>query len=303
MYALEISDLKKQYSDGKVALNGVSFHVKQGDFFALLGPNGAGKSTLINILVSLVQKTSGAVRICGCDIDEDFIQAKSFIGVVPQEINFSIFEAPINILVNQAGYYGVPRSVALGRAEKYLKQLGLWEKRHAMSRSLSGGMKRRLMIARALMNEPSVLILDEPTAGVDIELRHDMWRFLTELNNEGVTIILTTHYLEEAEHLCKNLAIINHGALIENMTMSEIQDKVPLAAFRLTLDKALPLVDVLSEFHVVQEGELIFNVSLKKNQTIHQVFLKIQALGGVIRAIENKTKYLEELFISATQSE
>ena len=303
MYALEINNLKKQYSDGKIALNGVSFHVRQGDFFALLGPNGAGKSTLINILVSLVQKTSGTVRICGCDIDEDFSRAKSFIGVVPQEINFSIFEAPMNILVNQAGYYGVPRSVALGRAEKYLKQLALWEKRHAMSRSLSGGMKRRLMIARALMNEPSILILDEPTAGVDIELRHDMWRFLTDLNNEGVTIILTTHYLEEAEHLCKNLAIINHGALIENMTMSEIQDKVPLAAFRITLDKALPLMGVLSEFHVVQEGELTFDVSLKKNQTIHQVFLEIQALGGVIKAIENKTKYLEELFISATQSE
>ena len=233
--ALSIRALHKSYKSGTKALNGIDLDVQQGDFFALLGPNGAGKSTTIGIISALVNKTSGSVKVFDFDTDTHLEDAKSQLGLVPQEFNFNQFETVLQIVVNQAGYYGVPKSVALVRAEKYLGQLGLWEKRHARSRELSGGMKRRLMIARALMHEPKLLILDEPTAGVDIELRRSMWEFLKEINAQGVTIILTTHYLEEAETLCRNIAIIDNGRIIENTSMKTLLGKLNKETFVLDL--------------------------------------------------------------------
>ncbi|MDH5602138.1 MAG: ABC transporter ATP-binding protein, partial [Gammaproteobacteria bacterium] len=237
--ALEIIDLHKTYKNGVKALDGVSLEVKQGDFFALLGPNGAGKSTTIGIISSLVNKSSGEVKIFGHDLDRELETAKSFIGLVPQEFNFNQFEPTIEIVANQAGYYGISRKVAFQRAEKYLKQLGLWEKRRTIGRELSGGMKRRLMIARALVHEPKILILDEPTAGVDIEIRRSMWAFLRDINEQGTTIILTTHYLEEAESLCKHIAIINDGIVIENTEMKTLLAKLHVETFVLNSDKNL----------------------------------------------------------------
>ncbi len=231
MKALQITNLKKTYKSGLQALKGISLEVNEGDFFALLGPNGAGKSTTIGIITSLVNKTDGKVNIFGLDIDSHSVEAKSLIGVAPQEINFSQFENPLEILLNQAGYYGINRKIAYERAEKYLGYMGLWEKRNNPSRTLSGGLKRRLMIARALIHEPKLLILDEPTAGVDVELRRSMWDFLIEINKRGTTIVLTTHYLEEAENLCKNVAIIDKGNIIENTSIKSILSKLDIETF------------------------------------------------------------------------
>ena len=235
--ALKVSNLKKTYKNGTVALKGLDLSVEKGEIFALLGPNGAGKSTLIGIISSLVNPTSGDVKVFGDCLTKQRNEVKSHIGLVPQEFNFNMFEKPMDILVNQAGYYGVPRHTAIERAEKYLKQLQLWDKKDTMSRSLSGGMKRRLMIARAMMNEPRLLILDEPTAGVDIEIRRSMWEFVKEISDAGTTIILTTHYLEEAEQLCKNIAIINHGEIIKNTTIKQLLTTLDIETFIFDLDK------------------------------------------------------------------
>ncbi len=231
MHALSVEHLNKTYKSGVVALRDVSLDVEEGDFFALLGPNGAGKSTLIGIVTSLVNKTSGTVRVFDADADSDLERAKAYIGLVPQEVNFNQFEKPFDIVVNQAGYYGIPRKLARERAEKYLKTLSLWDKHNGPSRELSGGMKRRLMIARAMVHEPRLLILDEPTAGVDIEVRRSMWRYLEQINGEGTTVILTTHYLEEAENLCRNVAIIDHGRIIENTGVKDLLGKLQVETF------------------------------------------------------------------------
>ncbi|WP_448565515.1 ABC transporter ATP-binding protein [Thalassotalea ganghwensis] len=295
--ALEITGLKKTYKGGFVALKGIDLSVEQGDFFALLGPNGAGKSTTIGVITSLVNKSGGSVKVFGDDIDTDLEQAKSHIGLVPQEFNFNQFEKIIEILVNQAGYYGVERSLAYQRAEKYLKQLDLWEKRHDAARMLSGGMKRRLMIARALMHEPKMLILDEPTAGVDIELRRSMWEFLRELNRQGITIILTTHYLEEAEMLCRNIAIINSGTIVENTSMKVLLAKLDLETFVLDLTEDIE-VKPLDGFNSRQIDQHTLEVDVKKSQSINGVFSQLTEQGISIKSMRNKSNRLEELFVS-----
>ena len=239
MFALEVDNLKKTYGNGVEALRGISLKVEEGDFFALLGPNGAGKSTLIGVVSSLVNTTSGETRVFGTSVQKERSKAMSHIGLVPQELNFNQFEKPLEIVVNQAGYYGIPRAVALERAEKYLKQLHLWEKAEDMSRNLSGGMKRRLMIARAMVNEPRLLILDEPTAGVDIEIRRSMWEFIRGINDSGTTVILTTHYLEEAENLCRNIAIIDHGEIIKNTDMKSLLATLDVETFVLDLRESI----------------------------------------------------------------
>ncbi len=297
MKALEVLDLKKTYANGLVALKGIHLTVNQGDFFALLGQNGAGKSTTIGIVCSLVNKTSGKVTVFGHDIDTDLEAAKSCIGVVPQEFNFNPFEKILNIVINQAGYYGIPRKIALGRAEKYLTKLGIWNKRHQSALQLSGGMKRRLMIARALMNEPKLLILDEPTAGVDIELRHSLWAFLTELNQLGTTIILTTHYLEEAERLCKNVAIIDHGELIENADMKSLLTRMNIQTLILDLADPLESRPFLQNYpyHIIDQTTL--EVELHQNQTLNGLFSALNQHNIVITGMRNKTNRLEELFV------
>ncbi len=303
-YALEISALAKTYKGGFQALKGIDLTVSQGDFFALLGPNGAGKSTSIGVITSLVNKTAGQVKVFGFDIDTDLEKAKSFIGLVPQEFNFSQFESLINILVNQAGYYGVTKPVALGRAEKYLKQLELWDKRDEPARSLSGGMKRRLMIARALMHEPKMLILDEPTAGVDIELRRSMWNFLRELNKQGITIILTTHYLEEAEMLCRNIAIIDGGEIIEDTSMKKLLAQLDIETFVFDIKVGA----TLSELELfVQKSQTItyrviddhtLEIDLNKSQNLNQVFEQLNAENIEVLSMRNKSNRLEALFVS-----
>ena len=270
MTALSIKNLHKTYKTGVVALKGISLDIAKGDFFALLGANGAEKSTAIGIVTSLVNKTSGSVRIFGWDIFTEPAAAKACIGFVPQEFNFSIFETVLQIVCNQAGYYGLGRKLALQRAEKYLKKLGLWEKRHAVSRSLSGGMKRRLMIARAMLHEPKLLILDEPTAGVDIEIRRSMWTFLKTLNVQGTTIILTTHYLEEAEQLCKNIAIIDRGQIVENTTMRELLSKLHQEIFILDLKQQLPSTLELKSFASRQIDKSTLEVTVNKGQTLRK---------------------------------
>lgn len=295
--ALEISGLEKTYKGGFQALKGIELTVKQGDFFALLGPNGAGKSTTIGVITSLVNKSSGSVKVFGHDIDQELETAKSFIGLVPQEFNFNQFESLMKILVNQAGYYGVERKVAVERAEKYLKQLDLWEKRNDAARMLSGGMKRRLMIARALMHEPKMLILDEPTAGVDIELRRSMWEFLRELNKQGITIILTTHYLEEAEMLCRNIAIIDAGIIVENTDMKSLLAKLDVETFVFDLapnSKPKPLRELNSR--VIDDHTL--EVDVKKTHTINSVFTELNKQGIEVLSMRNKSNRLEELFVS-----
>ncbi len=295
--ALEISGLEKIYKGGFHALKGIDLSVEKGDFFALLGPNGAGKSTTIGVVTSLVNKTAGKVKVFGFDIDQDLEKAKSFIGLVPQEFNFNQFEPLMNILVNQAGYYGVERKIALGRAEKYLKQLELWDKRHNAARMLSGGMKRRLMIARALMHQPQMLILDEPTAGVDIELRRSMWDFLRELNQQGITIILTTHYLEEAEMLCRNIAIINHGEIVENTNMKGLLAQLDSETFVLDLavhSQKLQLRD--SRYRIIDDHTL--EVDLTKAQTLNHVFSQLSQQGIEVLSMRNKTNRLEALFVA-----
>ena len=299
--ALDIKGLHKVYKSGTVALSGIDLAVKQGDFFALLGPNGAGKSTTIGIISSLVNKTSGSVKVFGHDIDTELEAAKSQLGLVPQEFNFNQFETLLQIVVNQAGYYGVPKKLALERAEKYLGQLGLWEKRHARSRELSGGMKRRLMIARALMHEPKLLILDEPTAGVDIELRRSMWEFLRKINQQGVTIILTTHYLEEAEMLCRNIAIIDKGQIIENTSMKALLSKLTVETF--VLDVAGDLAKVqLDGFSWRQLDDHSLEVDVEKSQGLNPIFAQLTAQDIKVLSMRNKANRLEELFVTLVEN-
>ncbi|MBD5772138.1 ABC transporter ATP-binding protein [Marinomonas colpomeniae] len=301
-YAIEISDLKKRYEGGFEALKGIDLKVKKGDFFALLGPNGAGKSTTIGILCSLVNKTSGNVSIFGTDIDKDFAGAKKHLGVVPQEFNFNVFETVFNVVVTQAGFYGISRSVAIKRAEKYLKQLDLWDKKDDQSRMLSGGMKRRLMIARALVHEPDVLILDEPTAGVDIELRRSMWEFIKALNEQGTTIILTTHYLEEAEQLCRNIAIINDGEIVENTSVKALLKTLNQETFILDLDKNIPEGWNLPNYNVVlnQDASSI-EVEVVKGQSLNTIFKALDTISVNVISMRNKSNRLEELFVKLTK--
>lgn len=297
-YAIEISDLKKRYEGGFEALKGIDLKVKKGDFFALLGPNGAGKSTTIGILCSLVNKTSGKVSIFGTDIDKDFASAKKHLGVVPQEFNFNVFETVFNVVATQAGFYGISKSVAAQRAEKYLKQLDLWDKKDAQSRMLSGGMKRRLMIARALVHEPDVLILDEPTAGVDIELRRSMWEFIKNLNEQGTTIILTTHYLEEAEQLCRNIAIINDGEIVENTSVKALLKTLNQETFILDLDSNLPEGWCLPGFGVaLSKDASSIEVEVVKGQSINTIFKALDAISVNVVSMRNKSNRLEELFV------
>lgn len=296
MYAIELDNVSKIYKGGVEALKALSLNVRKGDFYALLGPNGAGKSTTIGILSSLVNKSSGSVKIFGYDLDSQLEQAKSQIGLVPQEFNFNQFEPPIQILVNQAGYYGIKRKEAFLRAEKYLKQLDLWDKRDKPSRTLSGGMKRRLMIARALMHEPHLLILDEPTAGVDIEVRRAMWLFLKKINNQGVTIVLTTHYLEEAEMLCRNIGIIDKGNLIENTSMKALLARVDSEIFILDVDLTSPIVNTI-DFKMIQLDDKTLEIQLNKNQSLNQVFSELSKQGVRVNSLRNKANRLEELFI------
>lgn len=302
MNALEISNLHKTYRNGTTALKGVDLKVQEGDFFALLGPNGAGKSTTIGIITGLVNKTSGQVKIFDYDYDTQQSQAKSCIGLVPQEFNFNQFERVIEILVNQAGYYGIPRQKAHERAETYLKQLDLWEKRNVMARELSGGMKRRLMIARALIHQPKLLILDEPTAGVDIEIRRSMWAFLTKINQQGTTIILTTHYLEEAESLCKNIAIIDHGCTIEDTSMKELLSQLNTETFILYLqeplqDSTLLQQDQFTKFNINIIDDSTIEISLDEKSHINALFQLLSAQNINVLSMRNKTNRLEQLFM------
>ena len=299
--ALEIKQLHKVYKSGTVALKGIDLEVQQGDFFALLGPNGAGKSTSIGIISSLVNKSSGTVKVFDYDLDTQLEDAKSQLGLVPQEFNFNQFETVLQIVLNQAGYYGVPRSVALVRAEKYLGQLGLWEKRHARSRELSGGMKRRLMIARALIHEPKLLILDEPTAGVDIELRRSMWEFLKEINQQGVTIILTTHYLEEAESLCRNIAIIDKGQIVENTSMKNLLSKLNKETFLLDIAPTDAVI-TLEGYSFRQLDNNSLEVDVVKAQGLNGVFSALTAQGIQVLSMRNKANRLEELFVSLVEN-
>ena len=297
MHALSIRKLTKTYGNGVEALKGIDLDVEQGDFFALLGPNGAGKTTTIGIITSLVNKTGGTVSVFDNDIDRDIGAAKSCIGIVPQEINFNQFESVETILVNQAGFYGIPRPVARERTERYLKQLQLWEKRRAIARSLSGGMKRRLMIARALVHEPRLLILDEPTAGVDIEIRRTMWEFLRETNERGVTIILTTHYLEEAETLCRNVAIIDKGRIIENDKMSNVLRKLQTETFVLNLREALPIAPSLPGFGVTLVDPRTLEIEVSNGNNLNDIFVRLAAQGIDVFSMRNKVNRLEEQFM------
>ncbi|MDV2378967.1 ABC transporter ATP-binding protein [Vibrio cholerae] len=301
MYALEIEQLRKTYAGGFEALKGISLQVKKGDFYALLGPNGAGKSTTIGIISSLVNKTSGKVTVFGYDLDSQLELAKQQLGLVPQEFNFNPFETVEQIVLQQAGYYGVPKALAKERAKKYLTQLDLWEKRSERARNLSGGMKRRLMIARALMHEPQLLILDEPTAGVDIELRRSMWEFLKQINAQGVTIILTTHYLEEAEMLCRHIGIIQRGELIENTTMKSLISKLHVETFVLDVDGNAPIASLQGVVkQQMVEGSL--EIELEKSQGINHVFTQLTEQGVKVLSMRNKVNRLEELFVSIVNS-
>ncbi len=299
--ALSIASLTKTYDNNFKALKGINLDVSQGDFFALLGPNGAGKSTTIGVICSLVRKTSGKVKIFGIDIDEDFSAAKQFVGVVPQEFNFNQFEKPIDILITQAGYYGIPASIATERAEKYLKQLGLWEKHNMPSRSLSGGMKRRLMIARALIHEPQLLVLDEPTAGVDIELRRSMWTFLEEINRQGTTIILTTHYLEEAERLCRNIAIIDKGSIVQNTSIKNLIKQLNKEIFVLDLKEEIKSCPALEDYPITKVDSHTLEVAVDKNKSLNNLFSVLSKQGIEIVSMRNKTNRLEELFIDMVE--
>jgi ABC-2 type transport system ATP-binding protein len=302
MYALAVHSLTKTYKNGVQALKGIDLEVEQGDFFALLGPNGAGKTTLIGITTSLVTKSSGTVKVFGHDIDRELEAAKSCIGVVPQEINFNMFESPLTIVVNQAGFYGIARRVARQRAEKYLKQLQLWEKRDSMARGLSGGMKRRLMIARALMHEPKLLILDEPTAGVDIEIRRSMWEFLREINDSGTTIILTTHYLEEAETLCRNIAIIDGGRIAERDRMSGLLSRMNTEMFVLNLRQPLAAVPELTGYPAVLTDPQTLEVEVSREQSLNDIFLRLTQLGIQVLSMRNKVNRLEEIFMRLVEN-
>jgi len=298
--AISIKDLTKTYANGLEALKGISLEVQPGDFFALLGPNGAGKTTAIGIIATLVNKTGGNVEVFGRNVETHVYQTKLDLGVVPQEVNFSQFEKVRDIVMTQAGFYGLPRKQAAVRAEKYLKKLGLWDKRFVRSRTLSGGMKRRLMIARALAHEPRLLILDEPTAGVDIELRRSMWEFLTELNNEGTTIILTTHYLEEAEQLCRNIAIIDEGRIIENTSMKGLLAELDSQVFILdTMEELFELPEDAPENTALNKVDShCLEVSIQGDKNIGEIFSFLSSKGIQIKSMRNKTNRLEQLFIS-----
>ncbi len=297
MTALSVSNLKKVYPNGVTALKGIDLEVAEGDFFALLGQNGAGKSTTIGIVSSLVNKTSGKISVFGHDMDHERSLAKSLIGVVPQEMNFGIFEDITSTLVNQAGYYGIARDIAKARAEKYLKEMGLWNMRTWPAMRLSGGMKRRLMIARALISEPRLLILDEPTAGVDIEIRHTLWQFLKDLNQNGTTIILTTHYLEEAEHLCKNVAIIDHGEIIENANMKTLINQLNRQTLILDLGYPVWQKPNLNGFQYTLVDNHTLEVDLYRGQTVNDLFALLSAENISVSGMRNKSNRLEELFI------
>jgi ABC-2 type transport system ATP-binding protein len=295
--ALSVRGLTKTYRNGVQALKGVDLDVEQGDFFALLGPNGAGKTTLIGIVTSLVTKTAGQVSVFGHDIDTELEAAKSLIGVVPQELNFNQFETPETIVVNQAGFYGIPRRVARERAELYLNKLQLWDKRRTMARSLSGGMKRRLMIARALMHEPRLLILDEPTAGVDIEIRRSMWSFLTEINARGTTIILTTHYLEEAEALCRNIAIIDRGRIAERDRMSSLLRRLHMESFVLNLRDPVLALPHLDGYATKLVDDHTIEVEVSKEQSLNEIFSRLSDRRIEVLSMRNKVNRLEEIFM------
>jgi len=297
MLALEVNNLKKTYANGVEALKGISLNVEEGDFFAFLGPNGAGKSTLIGIISSLVNASSGEVNIFGTSVQRERSIAMSHIGLVPQEFNFNQFEKPIEIIINQAGYYGIERGVAMQRAEKYLKQLQLWDKRDEISRVLSGGMKRRLMIARAMINEPKLLILDEPTAGVDIEIRRSMWEFIHEINEGGTTVILTTHYLEEAEELCRNIAIIDHGEIIRNTDMKSLLGTLEVETFVLDIREPLSQAPRIEGMQLKLRDEVTLEVSLPKQKSINALFSSLDDEGVRVLSMRNKANRLEELFL------
>lgn len=298
MKALNIRNLQKIYDNGTQALKGIDLEVAEGDFFGLLGPNGAGKSTTIGIISSLVVKTAGQIEIFGHDLDKETTAAKRLLGLVPQEFNFNVFEKCIDILTNQAGYYGIEYAKAKERAEYYLKRLGLWEKAYDPARTLSGGLKRRLMIARGLIHDPKILILDEPTAGVDIELRRTLWAFLKELNEKGITIILTTHYLEEAETLCKQIAIINHGELIENTSIKRLIATLHRETLVLDLKEPIATLPQLSGFEFVQNDNVTLEVSFSKESSINHLFTALSQLGIEVTSLRNKTNRLEELFLN-----
>jgi ABC-2 type transport system ATP-binding protein len=302
-YALEITGLKKVYASNVVALKGIDLTVNQGDFFALLGPNGAGKSSTIGIIGSLVNKTAGKVKIFGIDTDVNFPEAKRLLGVVSQEINFSQFEKVLDIVVTQAGFYGIPASEANVKAEKVLKRLGLWDKRDSQARTLSGGYKRRLMIAKALIHDPKLLILDEPTAGVDIELRREMWDFLKEINANGTTIILTTHYLEEAEQLCRNIAIIDHGELVENTSMKNLLSRLDVQGFVLDVDQPLQAAPIIDNFTLTLEDANTINVAISKDQSINELFVKLSELNIQVNSMRNESNRLEEMFIEMVKKQ
>ncbi len=301
MKALSIQNLKKTYGNGFEALKGVDLDVEDGDFFALLGPNGAGKSTLIGIISSLVNKSSGQIAVFGHDLEHDNAKAKSCIGLVPQEINFNQFETVKNVVLNQAGFYGIPRKKALLQAEHCLRQMDLWEKRDTVSRRLSGGMKRRLMIARAMVHQPRLLILDEPTAGVDIEIRRAMWQMMEEVNQQGTTIILTTHYLEEAESLCRNIAIINKGHIIEKSTMQNLLSRIQREHFVLDVAQALTQAPVVDGYDIELMDSHNLNVAVDKSVGLNRLFQQLAEQGITVLSLKNKSNRLEQLFIDLVQ--
>ena len=303
MHALSIKDLSKKYKSGVEALKSVSFDVQEGDFFALLGPNGAGKTTAIGIITSLVNKSSGSIEVFGHDLDKELAKAKSCIGVVPQEVNLNLFDYNFNILVNQAGFYGIPRSEGKKRAEQYLKQMQLWEKRKTNARSLSGGMKRRLMVARALVNRPKLLLLDEPTAGVDIETRRMMWDFLRDLNANETTIILTTHYLEEAEQLCNKVAIIDEGKIIENDSMQNVLKKLKTEVFILNTEKPLDKAPEIHGYATALKSPQEIEITVSQEQGVNDAFSTLQASGVKVLSMRNKNSRLEELFLDLTKGQ
>ena len=300
--ALDVVELRKTYANGVEALKGISLSVQPGDFFALLGPNGAGKSTLIGILSSLVNATSGDARIFGISIRSERSAAMRMIGLVPQELNFNQFEKPFDICVNQAGFYGIPRALACERAERYLKQLQLWDKADQPARMMSGGMKRRLMIARAMMNEPRLLILDEPTAGVDIEIRRSMWKFISAINQAGTTVILTTHYLEEAEQLCRTIAIIDHGRIIENTTMKRLLSKLDVETFILDLAESSTELPIVPGVKLSLIDDHTIEAEMSREHDLNSLFAALSQRGVLVRSMRNKANRLEELFVRLVES-
>jgi len=300
--ALDVIELKKTYANGVEALKGISLTVQPGDFFALLGPNGAGKSTLIGILSSLVNATGGDARVFGISVRTQRNAAMRMIGLVPQELNFNMFEKPFDICVAQAGFYGIPRSIACERAEKYLKQLVLWDKAFEPARAMSGGMKRRLMIARAMMSEPKLLILDEPTAGVDIEIRRSMWKFISGINAAGTTVILTTHYLEEAEQLCRNIAIIDRGRIIENTSMKQLLGKLDVETFVLDLVQPCATPPSVADVKLSRIDEVTLEAEMSRDHDLNSLFAALSAHGITVRSMRNKANRLEELFVRLVEN-